>query len=325
MTVLALPALRSDDTLGFLAALGLLELSTSALGFDARLGWEGVGGAALLDCPFASTDVLVAELGSVVTRMVGGGQVLPCVDPGPVRPADRATRAAEAVKGKLDPAHLKAGRAIDEFSRLREAEAAGDRDSARWLAAVVNQLTNAASTGHRALTLLYSPSGQMTLHQLYRDHLEQVQRRPTLLAEALEHWVRTPGQTGANLDGRSLRDATVDSSGKSTNAAVVGATWLALMAVPFFPQVSGRRPRAVGWSVPNKGQPALRWPIWTRLLDRPAVEVILGHPALDEEQDGRRVDARLRALGVIAVCRSSRKGLSQSGGALRAPTVVPVQ
>lgn len=324
MTILPLPALRSDDTLGFLAALGVLELCTSALELDVRLGWEGVGGAALLGGPFATTADLAQALSGVVSKMMADGRVLPCADGGPVRPPDRAARAASEEPGKLDPAHLLPAQAIDEFTRLRETEANGDADSARWVVAIVNQITDAASTGHRALTPFYAPSGQMTLHQVYGDHLKKVHKRPNLLDEALARWVRTDNETGANLDGRALRDATVSSKGKAANAAVVGATWLALMAVPMFPQVSGRRPRAIGWDVPDRGKPALRWPIWTWLHDRPSVSALLGHPALDEKPGPARF-AHLRALGIVAVGRSQRKDLSQSAGALQPPIVDPVR
>lgn len=325
MTGLVLPALRSDDTLGFLAALGVVELYASNLGVDVRLGWDGVGGAALLHGPHHTTDGVAAALASVVETMVASGRVLPCADAGPVRPADRAARsaAAEEERGKLDPAHLLEAQAVEVYARARAAEVSGDDDSARWIAALVNQLTDAPSTGHRALTPFYAPSGQMTLHQLYSEHLHKVHRRPQLLHEALTGWVRTDGETGANLDGRALRDAVAGAAGIAVNAAVVGATWLALMAVPMFPQVSGPKARAVGWEAPRRSKPALRWPVWTQPLDRASVSVLLGHPALDElgPAPGNR---SLEALGVVAVCRSSRKELRNSAGALQPPRVTPV-
>lgn len=337
MTTIRCPALRSDDTLGFLTALGLLELCTSTLPTAApRLGWEGVGGAALLDVPIATMEELTHHLHAVATELAASDRVLPCANPGPVRKpdsgAERRGRRESGEAVKLDPASLSAEEAIRVYGTIRDVEVSDhDRDSARWLAALVNQLSSARS-GFRALTPLYSPSGQMTLHQLYRDHLAAVVNELGLLGEALTGWRRRPGETGGNLDSRALNDAASATSGKAENSAVVGASWLALMAVPLFPQVSGRRPRAVGWEL-AKGGPCLRWPIWTAPLDRPAVEVLLSHPAL-EPPDPRRHDdpptvrsplpSKLRILGVEAICRSHRRALNNSAGALRPPTVTPV-
>ncbi|MEV4613495.1 hypothetical protein AB0K43_12965 [Kitasatospora sp. NPDC049258] len=48
MHQLELPALRSDDPLGFLSALGILELTTATLPTEPLLHWKGPGGAAVL-------------------------------------------------------------------------------------------------------------------------------------------------------------------------------------------------------------------------------------------------------------------------------------
>ena len=319
-----MPALRSDDTLGFLAALGVLELCSNAMAEPVELGWDGVGGTALLAGPFSTVEAVAQCLSETAADMIRASRVLPCPDPGVVRSVDRAARAEAEEKGKLDPAHVRAEGAVQAFERVRLAELAGDHSSARWLAAMVNQITNAPSTGgFRALTPFYSASGQMTLHQLYSDHLGAVHKDPHLLEQALVKWERTEGQTGANLDVRALQDATVGGAGKPSNAAAVGATWLALMAVPFFPQASGRRPRVRGWESPNRGKAVLRWPIWSRPLDRHAVETLLGHPTLDLPPSESH--AALRALGVDAVCRASRRELSNSSGALQPPSVSPIR
>jgi hypothetical protein len=264
--------------------------------------------------------------------MAADERVLPCDDPGPVRKAlstaeRRARReAADGARVKLDPASLSPREAVEVFERMRAHELDGnDRDSGRWLSALVNQISSSRSSGLRALTPLYSPSGQMTLHQLYRDHLSALHRNKSLIAEALMGWRRHKG-TGANLDARALRDAVTSSAGEAENAAVTGASWLALMAVPLFRQASGPRPAAIGWETAARGGACLRWPIWTKPLDRAAVEVLLGHPAVaatrvDAQARRRKPETALRVLGVEAVCRSRRRALDNSAGALLPPVI----
>lgn len=336
MTRITCDALRSDDTLGLLAALGIVQLCSSSLGGEVRLSWTDVGGPARLEVPFEDVKALAGHLSGLARQMDESGQVLPCADPGPVgpasSPAERRARRQEGRPAPLDPAKLSPEEGVVAYGQMRRAEVdRGDLESARWLSALVNQLSVARSTGLCALTPLYSPSGQMTLYQLYRDHLKEVVQSPGLLDEALVRWRRRPG-TGANLDTRALRDAVAGSSGQADNAAVVGASWLALMSVPFFRQVGNGRsaPEAVGWQSEHGG-PRLRWPVWTQPLDRAAIEVLLGHPSvagLDMEglQRARpRTTNALRGLGVVAVCTSSRRPLSNSAGALQPPVVVPVR
>lgn len=331
MTVLACPALRSDDTLGFLAALGVLELCSSTLDGRVRLGWEGLGGAALVDVPFETVEDLAAHLSSVALRMFSADRVLPCAQPGPIRKpdpvAERKARKEAGEATKLDPASLSKEAAVTEFRKMRQVEIGDppggepDRDSARWLAGLVNQI-GPAKGGFQPLTPLYGPSGNMSLYQLYRRHLDAVAKAPQLIVEALIRWRRMPDETGANLDTRALRDSAVTSTGKATNAAVMGATWLALMSVPLFRLVSERRSVAIGWESARGLQ--LRWPVWTQLLDRPAVEVLLSHPFLPVPAWTTRAAGRdrgLTALGVVAICRARRQPLSKSPGALRPPTV----
>ena len=337
MTQLACPALLSDDSLGFLAALGTLELCTSTLGFPARLGWQGVGGAAILDVPVETVEKLAGMLYTRAIRWRDSDRIVPCDDPGPVRkPLSTAERRAKKQAGRtvsLDPAKLEPEEAIAEYRRIRDLEvkrSEPDRDSARWLSGLVNQLSSPANSPFRALTPIYSPSGQMSLYQLYRDHLTKVCENPALLTEALVAWQRSDG-TGANLDARALRDAVISSSGEAENTAVAGATWLALMAVPLFRQSAGMRSAIVGWARATGVGLALRWPVWTGLLDRAAVEVILAHPVVgcikpaeDPNEVSAVVDAHsreLRALGIEAICLSRRRPLPNSAGALLLPRV----
>lgn len=320
MTRLLLPALRADDTLGFLAALGLLELCDSGLHAPARLGWEGASGAAVLDSPYDDVEGLAAAVGQFATALSAEGRLIPASDVSLIRPPlGTHERRAMEDPGSLDPMRLPVGPAIARFQAMQDAETSGDaRVDARWLAALVNQVAPAKrDVSDRRLTPLYSPSGQMTLHQLFGDALAKVVRRPELLHEALSGWRRYPG-AGANLDSRALVDAAKASGGKPANREVSGATWLALQSVPWFPQVGdGVRGETAGWHYPRGGA-LLRWPIWTPLLDPAAVRVLLSHSVVGEDAP----TPVAAALGVCAVAQAGRRALSKSAGPLQPPVLL---
>lgn len=320
MTRLVLPALRGDDTLGFLAALGLLELCDSGLHVPVRLGWQGAGGAAVLDAPYDDVDGLASAVGRLAAGLSADGRLIPGSDASLIRPPlGTHERKAMEDPGSLDPMRLPVGPAIARFHSMQDTEASDvARVDARWLTALVNQVAPAKrDTSDRRLTPLYSPSGQMTLYQLYRDAMVEVVRRPELLHEALSGWRRYPG-SGANLDSRALVDAAEASRGKPSNREVPGATWLALQSVPWFTQVGdGVRGETAGWLYPRGGA-LLRWPIWTPLLDPAAVRVLLSHPVVGEDAP----TSAAAALGVCAVAQAGRRALSKSAGALQPPTVM---
>lgn len=202
---------------------------------------------------------------------------------------------------------------------------------ASWLTALVGQLSLAKSDApDRRLTPLYSPSGQMTMHQLFRDTLGEVVKRPAVLVEALSGWRRVKG-TGANLDSRALIDAADAPRGEAANRHVPGATWLALQSAPWWTQVGdGVTGAAVGWRYPRGGG-RLRYPIWTPLLSPAAVRVILTHPAVrwqeaartaSQQAAARRSLEQRRALGVCALYETQRRALSKSAGPLLPPELL---
>lgn len=355
MTRLVCPALRSDDTLGFLAALGLLELCSSALRLDARLGWEGLGGAAILDVDVDDIPALADLLHALAVTMAADGRVTPAPW-AQVVPARLSKLERDALKAELgkemppnDTLRMPATRAADHYGQAQAREldpSGGDPLSARWVVALVSQLASDAKA--RRIAPLLPMSNQMTAHQQLRAFRDVVVAKPNVLSEALVHWRRVGDEpkhkgigAGAYLDSRALRDAVTTGSGEPDNLAVPGATWLAMNAIPFFPQVGeARRGRAVGWAAVRGHGFELVWPVWTRTLDRAAVSCLLSHPAIpiavsskDRRPSSTTVERKVRerrarelvALGVLAICRSHRRPLSNSNGVLLPPHVEPIR
>ncbi|MGI9016300.1 MAG: type I-G CRISPR-associated protein, Cas3-extension family [Euzebya sp.] len=348
MTAIECPALRSDDTLGFLAALGLLELCSGPLGLSGtRLSWAGVGGQAVIEADCENVDDLAERLIGLARDMHTAGRVLPFDHAGlvdrPLSDAERALRSEMlGYPLRLDPLRRDADGALALYRSIAAVEIEGGSTAVRWTLALINQMSDAKGADKqptRALTPLYAPAGRMTVHQLFRDALSEVVRDPDQVRQALVRWERTEG-TGGNLDDRSLRDAAVTSSGVAGNRSVAGGTWLGLMSIPFFRQTGTNltRPSIVGWESRRRGTPMLRWPIWRTPLDAAAVTVLLAHPAIDRlmrdagrgtevERNRRRAAGRdqLIVIGVDAICVAERRALDKSAGALQPPHVVPVR
>lgn len=330
---LELPALRANDSLGVLAALGLLELCVSGLRVPARLGWTGPTGIAVLSVPFADTALLAHTLTQYAAELSRTGRLTPADDADLITPPLGATvRKQLEDAGALDPMKLPADGAVRRFQAVQDRELAQDGPTdARWLAALVGQLAAAKRDApDRRLTPLYSPSGQMTLHQLFRDALTDVVKRPSSLAEAMTDWRRVKG-TGANLDSRALIDAAVASAGEAANRHVPGATWLALQSAPWFTQVGdGVVGEATAWAYPRGGA-RLRYPIWSPMLTPAAVRALLGHPAVrwqDKLKASKRrpivdlAEQQRRVLGVTALYEAKRRALSKSAGPLQPPELL---
>lgn len=331
MAVIELPALRSDDPLGFLASLGLVEVCTSCLGIDARLGWDEIGGPAR----FQSEMVGIAELASVINRLINdwsdAGRVVPPPDTAFIRrrltDGERRARIADlGRKPPNDPMRMPQKEAVGRFAEQRERELSGDSVGARWLVGTVGQLGLIEKGGAEAfcdLTPLYAPAGQQTLFQLYEKYLRDVAATPNRIHEALEGWRRTPTDSGANLDYRDVHDAAASPTGVAEGAGVPGATWLALQAAPFFRLVGdGRRSRASGWDARGGGRPReLCWPVWQPLLDRPSITVLLEHPVVRPAAETPVDRKALLALGVIGLLKSRRRASGNSDGPLQSSQV----
>lgn len=351
MTRLVCPALRSDDTLGFLAALGLLELCGSALHLDARLSWEGLGGAALLDVEVDDIAALADRLHALAVTMAEEGRVTPApwAQLVPARLSKLERDALKAEPGNETPPNdtlrMPAGCAAVHYNAAQARELdPSERDalSARWLVALVSQL--ASDVKARRIAPVLPTSNQMTSHQQLRAFRDLVVAKPDVLYDALIYWRRLGDEpkhkgigAGAYLDSRALRDAVTTGSGETDNAAVPGATWLAMNAIPCFPQVGeARRGRAVGWAPVRGVGFELVWPIWTQALDRAAVRCLLSHPAIPapkptvakDHRDltfrGERRLRELRALGIVAICRARRRPLPKSNGVLLPPGIEQV-
>lgn len=325
MTTLELPALRSDDPLGFLAALGLLEVLRSEVGVPEEqlaLAWAGVGGPAALTAPFEDLEGLVGVLAAAASRMREEDRPIPAriVDlvPRTLSDQERAELAERTgVKPPFDPVRMPRAASRARIAALWDRATEADL---RWLCGLVDQCSTFPREPTAHITPLYAPMGRQRMRQIYEAKLAAVAREPGLLREACVLWRRNPRDAGANLDRRAQRDGAVTTTGDPGNAAVTGAEWLALQSVPWF-RLGGVRDRPFAWGwVPTGrgGRPrALVWPVWNQPLDPMGIEVLLTHPAVRRVGLGDEMPGPwLRRLGVLAVLRAERAVLTNSDGPL---------
>lgn len=299
-----LPALDGRTALGFLAACGLLRIAEEELGREARLSWSVDDGTAQVEIDGCDNLTEIVDLLTDFLGSLGEGQLLPG---GPVGFPPRA--------GQTGGDPMRRPREDLRTATERWRAECGEEFVERWIPAMVSDLaTDGEGRAHH--TLLAAPSGKQTFNTMFAFNLAAVRKDPAArLAEALRSWRRVEKFSGEYLDHRVIRSATDTTEGRSLEAGVPGATWLALMAMPWFPVGGDGKQRVnAGWR--TIGPPKrlyFVWPLWNPRLDGAAVRAVVSHPAIESESVGSglrlraSVSAQLAALGIFAVMAARRE------------------
>jgi hypothetical protein len=309
MTVLPLPALDGHSPLGFLAALGVLELLTQHTAHPARLAWSTTTGTAELHDAHSSIDDLTDELTTIVDSIPDGG-VLPAVE--------ASFPPSGGAMGRLRLTRLEladySALATDRYGDIAE----------RWLSSLVTDLS-VDREQHGSISLFTAPSGQQSMRSMLKFPLEELRKNPEVMREALVAWRRYTGVTGEYLDHRVLHDAVDAADGESAERGVPGATWLALMSYPMMRTTSlGRGPITTCWQdLGRRGGRRMVYPLWSTPLDVAAVQALLAHPVLDHAGPGTPPSAAT-ALSVFWVGHATRRLVPgrKSAGVLAPTTMV---
>jgi hypothetical protein len=314
---ISLPALFGDDILGFLAALGVLELCTNQLGDPkATVAWpEGPSGGAVLVTSVAGD---VSELSSCLQRVakaLAGPDLLPGIANFPQNlPGAAGT----------DPVR------VYSFEMGRAMANVVSTDGEPWLASVLaldEPIRSEKRQGSLSVTPLAARGpGTVMLARTLAGLAERAASDGTI-ESALTFWKREDTIAGY-VDPLAKRNASHKASKKDLdNYGVPAAAWLAMMALPFFPALSSNTDIAIGpgWTRPPRQQAVFSWPMWRQQLDVTAVRVLLSHEAV-ASADARSSSPRLTALGVAAVFRSQRTVEGNNDGAMsRAERVWPAK
>lgn len=302
-----LTALDGRTPLGWLATLGLLrvlaEEAEEPSVADPRLGWDNRTGQARLTVP-GSLDDVVAAVAGVITHLDSGA----CLPGGPpdfppaTKPSDDWPR--------FDPMRMP----LAAFrTRVEEWQSTADGDFFdRWVPAMVTDQV-ADDSKSVEVTSYAAPSGKQNFKTMFDKSLERVRGDHELIHQALLRWHRVSGMTGEYLDHRVLRSRADHPRGeKGAEIGVPGATWLALMALPWLP-AHGSAGRAVstGWQARPRRRSLMVWPLWSADLPVAAVRTLLAHPGLaitSDQGNTPSIDgAALHPLSVFAVFGAERQ------------------
>lgn len=292
-----LPALDGREPLGFLAALGLLQILTNECHLAAQLAFSATTGCARLSSPLQNSSSIADAVTGIINH-IPAGAVLPGGDPRFPPPS---------ASGK-DP--LRQER--PNFSALGvQARARDSRTADLWLPALVTDLA-LDNQGRCAITPLSAPSGQQKLRTFFEKPLQEVQRNPAYIHQALTSWQRVEGCTGEYLDHRVLHSNADDVRGRAgQETGVPGATWLAIMALPLLRLTGNAGHRAATLWHRTGNRSLMLWPLWEALLDTSAVQVLLSHPALKPADDQPTVSTRYwQPLGIFNVYAAERQRIT---------------
>ncbi len=322
-----MPALIGTDPMGFLAALGVLRLVTTELGWPATLCWPNGprNGAVLGGCPAGHTvDDVVDAMVCIADETKAAGRLIPGVDGFP--PAKETSAGSDPVKELTF--RERSGLGLTSHDR---SPSFGD-----WLVASVALAARDELDARDRLTAAFvRPTGQVTFDRSLSGGLEGITR--DRVREAVVEWVRVDGVTGNYFDQRAVRDEFVGShmKGSMKNAGVPGASWLALMALPYLPVRTPLSGKAVTVGFQRvRGKPTrMVWPVWSVALNSSGVAVLLDHPVLtridavpsDAKEARRRAwgNAKaLQALNVTAVFSSDRRPGPQGPEGALGPSAV---
>jgi hypothetical protein len=266
MNTVELPALDGRNPLGFLAALGLLNVLDTAGVTPLRLSFSRSSAAAELQSPFASTGEITQQLQNVINGCPGA--VIAGVDPRFPAPAGQ--------KGG-DPMR----QPRDAYRKLVTGIAAIDAEAASgWMPCLLTDLA-VDSQGRAGLTPFCAPSGKQNLRTFFDKPLTAVRNDPSLLNDALSGWRRVEGFTGEYLDHHVINSAADHPAGRAgAERGVPGATWLATMALPLLRLAGdGHNIDAALWHQIARRH-IMIWPLWHEPLDPPAVKTMIEHPCL---------------------------------------------
>ena len=309
---LPLPALDGRDPLGFLAALGLLQLLTTHTTTDVRLSFDDTTAHATLHGPHHTCQQVADDLAAIAAAMTDDAVIpgLPAVFP----------LAKSGAKGS-DPMRV----ARDEYPALHAQVGDLGDDAVQWLTYLVTDLGR-DDKGRVVLTPYSAPSGQQTIRTFFGTSATHIRDHPEHLLHALTGWRRVTGFTGEYLDHRVLHSAADHPRGEpGTEHGVPGATWLAIMALPLLRLTgNGTTTTATLWrQLPNRRRIML-WPLWRQPLDPAAITALIEHPALTPANIESRItvpSSKAAALGVFAIAAAQRRTIE---GRKSAGVLVPI-
>ncbi|MGH4016414.1 MAG: type I-G CRISPR-associated protein, Cas3-extension family [Pseudonocardiaceae bacterium] len=306
-----LPALDGTNPLGFLAALGVLDVLHRA-GREPVLRWT----ADLVPIP-------------AVRGVTDENDLVELID------ADRARWQESVVLRGPSGTQLDDVKPPPTVHRSWAAEVAGTLDDTRADADLFCALLAEGAVdgkGNGKPTHLHFTAGQQKFLVMVRELASHVdaERIREAIAGPWREDSPLPSLSWSSQGERSYALRAVNPSSEKRRG-VPGADWLAFLGLAFFPTCALTRNGGEQVSLKTTGcdrawkRTALRWPLWTVSLERDTIWSLVGDTAVVGQdgavgQDGRLSPAELHARGIRQVMqapirRSEQGGYGSFGGA----------
>ncbi|MBO2465224.1 type I-G CRISPR-associated protein, Cas3-extension family [Actinomadura violacea] len=300
MTTIELSALDGRDPLGFLAVLGMHRLLTDETDAPIKLSFSDSTGNALLHSDLESIDAITEVLAGIVARAKDTTAIVDVDDRFPLAKPSKSGAAARETLGQKDPMRVPR----EQYPALAARIADLGSEAEHWFHCLVTDLA-IDEQQRAALTPFCAPVGQQSLRSFFMNPLQEVRKDPSYLKEALTAWRRVDKFTGEYLDHRVVRSAADHPHGKSTEAGVPGATWLATQALRLF-KLSGNGDTVTSTLWHRRPRHNLMiWPLWTEPLDLHAVQGLLEHPDINSTPNRKL----LRTMTIFALAAAERTQL----------------
>lgn len=301
MTNLELPALAGTNPLGFLAALGVLDV-LERNGRAPTMYWTDD----LVPAPVVTGAADVDDLIALLDADRAGwrtGVVLNWPSDSPLRDI------------KPDPETL--GRWARDVAEADRAQ--GDL----WTALLAEGGYD--NNGKAKPTHLHFTAGQQRFLVMVRELVEQVEEGRFREA-VVGPWRYDSELPSLSWDARGERIYALrgPNPAKEKRSGVPGADWLAFLGLSFYPvAVSNGRLITTGCDTAWK-RSAFRWPLWSLPCSRMVVTSLVAHPEVVGQSARSALDPRrLRARGILRVLQSSIRRSEQGGyGSFGAPDVL---
>lgn len=326
MNVIELPALDGRRVLGFLAALGALRILTLDGGLpDVLLSFNPATYAARLHSD------QTGDIDDIVGRL---RDALPAVDDDSYLDGVAAPLPLDAMYGPKEGPDDKMRMTPDALRKRYEQWAPDGSDPGRldaWLSSLITDIVLEEPPKSKGAPLtrrtpLLAPFARQTTRSSFRYAISNCvgKRKLDHIKAALTGWRRVDGYTGEYFDDQAMLDSTDSPIANGAERGAPGATWLALMALPFFLTTGYVRRdgsiglAATGWNrAPGSTQDAFAWPLWSEAIDLEAIAVLLSHPAVqvNYRRDSSWTLAGSRnvfaGLNIIRVCAADRQIIPQ--------------
>jgi len=290
-----LRAIDGRGSLGFLAALGLLNVLDRVGQGPVRLSFSDTDGTAVIQSDLASVDAIVSTLEAFVATSVMNTAIV-----------GLDTRFPPEAGSGADPLR----RSRTDYRQLVAETAAIDQTAAEvWLPHLVTDMA-VDQKGRADITPFGAPSGKQNWRTFFEKPLGAVRDNPSHIREALEGWRRVDGFTGEYFDHRVINSAADDPLGRSAERGVPGATWLATMSLPLLRVTGdGTNVSATLWHRGGRRSYML-WPLWRQPLGVHAVQGLIEHPSLVPQLSSSELTVSRsdwETLGIFAMYGAERQ------------------